>query len=84
MQKKILFNATPTEKRAALLESDKVVELVVERPDHLRLVGNIYRGKVTSILPGIQAAFVDIGLEKCAFLHASDVDPSLLLDVGDS
>ena len=84
MQKKILFNATSTEKRAALLESDKVVELVVERPDHLRLVGNIYRGKVTSILPGIQAAFVDIGLEKCAFLHASDVDPSLLLDVDDS
>lgn len=84
MQKKILFNATPSEKRAALLESDKVVELVVERPDHLRLVGNIYRGKVTSILPGIQAAFVDIGLEKCSFLHASDVDPSLLLDAGDS
>lgn len=84
MQKKILFNATPTEKRAALLESDKVVELVVERPDHLRLVGNIYRGRVNSILPGIQAAFIDIGLEKCAFLHASDVDPSLLLDAGDS
>ncbi|NLD98731.1 MAG: Rne/Rng family ribonuclease, partial [Fibrobacter sp.] len=84
MQKKILFNATPTEKRAALLENDKVVELVVERPDHYRLVGNIYRGKVTSVLPGIQAAFIDIGLEKCAFLHASDVDPSLLLEAGDS
>jgi ribonuclease G len=51
MTKKILFNATPTEKRAALLENDKVVELVVERPDHFRLVGNIYRGRVTSILP---------------------------------
>ncbi|MFP4014612.1 MAG: ribonuclease E/G [Chitinispirillaceae bacterium] len=83
MNKKILFNATPTEKRAALLENDKVVELVVERPDYFRLVGNIYRGKVTSILPGIQAAFVDIGLEKCAFLHAADVDPSLLLEQGD-
>ncbi|NLG18893.1 MAG: Rne/Rng family ribonuclease [Fibrobacter sp.] len=83
MTKKILFNATPTEKRAALLENDKVVELVVERPDHFRLVGNIYRGKVTSILPGIQAAFIDIGLDKCAFLHATDVDPSLLLDAGD-
>ena len=82
MTKKILFNATPTEKRAALLESDKVVELVVERPDHFRLVGNIYRGRVTSILPGIQAAFIDIGLDKCAFLHATDVDPSLLLEVG--
>ena len=80
MQKKILFNATPTEKRAALLENDKVVEVVVERPDHFRLVGNIYRGKVQSILPGIQAAFVDIGLEKAAFLHATDVDPSLLME----
>lgn len=84
MIKKILFNATSTtEKRAALLENDKVVEVVVERPDQFRLVGNIYRGKVTSILPGIQAAFIDIGLEKCAFLHASDVDPSLLLEAGD-
>ncbi len=83
MTKKILFNATPTEKRAALLENDKVVELVVERPDHFRLVGNIYRGRVTSILPGIQAAFIDIDLDKCAFLHATDVDPSLLLEAGD-
>jgi ribonuclease G len=80
MVKKILFNATSTEKRAALLENDKVAELVVERPDYFRLVGNVYRGKVVSILPGLQAAFVDIGLDKCAFLHASDVDPSLLLE----
>ncbi|MDR0331623.1 MAG: Rne/Rng family ribonuclease [Chitinispirillales bacterium] len=80
MTKKILFNATSTEKRAALLENDKVAELVVERPDYFRLVGNIYRGKVKSILPGLQAAFVDIGLDKCAFLHASDVDPSLILE----
>jgi len=84
MEKKILFNATQTEKRAALLENEKVIELVVERPDQFRLVGNIYRGKVTSILPGIQAAFVDIGLEKCAFLHATDVDPSLLLEEDDA
>ena len=54
---------------------------LVERPDNFRLVGNIYRGKVMSILPGIQAAFIDIGLEKGAFLHASDVDPTLLLDM---
>jgi ribonuclease G len=84
MEKKILFNASPTEKRAALLENGKVVELVIERPDYFRLVGNIYRGKVTSILPGLQAAFVDIGTGKCAFLHASDVDPSVLLDADDS
>jgi ribonuclease G len=83
MQKKILFNGTPTEKRAALLENDKIVEIVVERPDHFRLVGNIYRGRVMSILPGIQSAFIDIGLEKCAFLHATDVDPTLLLEESD-
>ncbi len=83
MEKKILFNASSTEKRAALLENGKVVEVVVERPDYFRLVGNIYRGKVVSILPGIQAAFIDIGMEKCAFLHASDVDPSLLLEADD-
>lgn len=80
MSKKILFNATPTEKRAALLENGKVIELVVERPDKYRLVGNIYRGRIVSILPGIQSAFVDIGLERSAFLHASDVDPTLLLE----
>jgi ribonuclease G len=79
MEKKILFNATHTEKRGALIENEKVVELVVERPDQYRLVGNIYRGRIESILPGIQSAFIDIGLEKCAFLHATDVDPTLLL-----
>jgi ribonuclease G len=84
VDKKILFNATTTEKRAALLEAGKVVELVVERPDSYRLVGNIYRGRVTSILPGLQAAFVDIGLEKAAFLHASDIEPSVLLNEDDS
>jgi ribonuclease G len=84
VDKKILFNATPTEKRAALLEAGKVVELVVERPDSYRLVGNIYRGRVTSILPGLQAAFVDIGLEKAAFLHASDIEPSVLLHEDDA
>ncbi len=83
MKKIILFNATATEKRVALLEEGKVVELVVERPDQYRILGNIYRGRVTSILPGIQSAFVDIGLEKSAFLHASDVDPSLLLEKDD-
>ena len=84
LMKKILFNATPTEKRAALLDNDKVIELVVERPDSMRFVGNIYRGKIVSILPGIQSAFVNIGMEKAAFLHASDVDPSLLLEKDDA
>lgn len=83
MTKVILFNARPTEKRVALLEDGKLAELVVERPDNLRLVGNIYRGRVQSVLPGLQAAFIDIGMDKCAFLHASDVDPSLLLEEDD-
>ncbi|MFP4416518.1 MAG: Rne/Rng family ribonuclease [Chitinivibrionales bacterium] len=83
MDKKILFSAAPTEKRAALLEKGKLVELVVERPDQFRLLGNIYRGVVTSILPGIQSAFIDVGLDKSAFLHASDVDPTLLLNEDD-
>lgn len=82
--KKILFNATATEKRVALLENDKVVELVVERPDQYRIVGNIYRGKVTSVLPGLQAAFVEIGLDRSAFLHASDIEPSVLLNEDDA
>lgn len=83
MKKTLLFNSTSTEKRAALLEDDKLVELVVERPDQYRILGNIYRGRVYSILPGIQSAFVDLGIDKSAFLHASDVDPSLLLEKDD-
>ena len=82
--KKILFNATKTEKRVALLEQNKVVELVVERPDSYRIVGNIYRGRVTSILPGLQAAFVDVGLDRSSFLHASDIEPSVLLNEDDA
>ncbi|MBN1984061.1 MAG: Rne/Rng family ribonuclease [Chitinivibrionales bacterium] len=80
MKKIILFNATTTEKRAALLEDGKLAELVVERPDKYRILGNIYRGRVTTILAGIQSAFIDIGLDMSAFLHASDVDPALLMN----
>ncbi len=83
MEKKIIFTASLTEKRVALLENNTLAELVVERPDQYRLLGNIYRGKVVSILPGIQSAFIDMGLDRNAFLHASDVDPSLLLDHDD-
>jgi ribonuclease G len=57
----------------AILEDDRLVELLVDRPDHRRIVGDIYLGRVEAVLPGIQAAFVDIGLEKSAFLHASDL-----------
>ena len=57
----------------AILEDDRLVELLVDHPETRRSVGNIYRGRVEAVLPGIQAAFVDIGLGKSAFLHASDL-----------
>ena len=73
MKREILINAAPRETRAAILEDDRLVELLVDRPDNRRMVGDIYLGKVEAVLPGIQAAFVNIGTEKSAFLHASDV-----------
>jgi ribonuclease G len=73
MKREILINATPRETRIAILEDDRLVELLVDRPEARRMVGDIYLGKVEAVLPGIQAAFVNIGTEKSAFLHASDV-----------
>ncbi len=73
MKREILINGGQRETRVAILEDDRLVELLVDRPDHRRTVGDIYLGKVEAVLPGIQAAFVDIGLEKSAFLHASDL-----------
>src|SRR5687768_6280160 len=73
MKREILINAAPRETRIAILEDDKLVELLVDRPDNRRIVGDIYLGRVDAVLPGLQAAFVDIGLEKSAFLHASDL-----------
>ena len=73
MKREILINATPRETRVAILEDDLLVELLVDRPDSRRMVGDIYFGRVEAVLPGIQAAFVDIGTEKSAFLHASDL-----------
>ncbi len=73
MKREILINANPRETRVAILEDDQLVELLVDRPEARRMVGDIYLGKVEAVLPGIQAAFVDIGTEKSAFLHASDL-----------
>lgn len=73
MKREILISATPHETRVAILEDDALVEVMVDRPDAERLVGDIYLGQVQAVLPGIQAAFVDIGTEKAAFLHVSDV-----------
>jgi ribonuclease G len=73
MKREILMNTTSLETRVAILEDDVLVELMVDRPDSARIVGDIYLGKVEAVLPGIQAAFVDIGTEKAAFLHVSDI-----------
>src|SRR5687768_10946679 len=69
------MNTTARETRVAILEDDVLVELMVDRPDAARMVGDVYKGRVQAVLPGIQAAFVDIGTEKAAFLHVSDVAP---------
>jgi ribonuclease G len=73
MKREIVMSTTAEETRVAILEDEVLVELMVERPDSTRIVGDIYLGKVEAVLPGIQAAFVDIGTEKAAFLHVSDV-----------
>jgi len=73
LKREILMNTTARETRVAILEDDVLVELMVDRPDAARMVGDIYKGRVEAVLPGIQAAFVDVGTEKAAFLHVSDV-----------
>jgi ribonuclease G len=73
VKREILMNTTARETRVAILEDDVLVELMVDRPDAARMVGDVYKGRVEAVLPGIQAAFVDIGTEKAAFLHVSDV-----------
>lgn len=72
MKKEIVINAGFGETRAALLEDRRLVELFVERQDEQRVVGNIYKGRVENVLPGMQAAFVNIGLERNAFLYVDD------------
>ncbi len=72
-RQEILINATPREVRAALVEGGVLQEVLIERASRRGLISNIYKGRVSRVLPGMQAAFVDIGLERTAFLHASDV-----------
>ena len=73
LKEEILINVTPSEVRAALLENGVLQEVYVERAARRGLISNIYKGRVLRVLPGMQAAFVDIGLERTAFLHASDI-----------
>ena len=73
MSEEILINVTPVETRVALVENGMLQEAYIERASRKGIVGNIYKGKVVRVLPGMEAAFVDIGLERAAFIHASDV-----------
>jgi len=77
MEKKLILNDTRNETRVALLEDGVLAEFYVERGSDSSIMGNIYKGRINRVLPGMQAAFVDIGLEKAAFLYVADVlDPS--------
>lgn len=73
MTTKMLVESDPHQTRIAVLEDDRLTEIFVERHRHRGLVGNVYKGRVTRVLPGMQAAFVDIGLDRDAFLYVSDV-----------
>jgi ribonuclease G len=81
MRKRIVINADSHETRVAILEDKDLVELLVERGDRRRHVGDIYKGRVNAVLPGMQAAFIEIGLPKTAFLHASDLALSPINDL---
>ena len=72
MKKQIVLNCTPQETRVAIVEGNQLAEIYIERLRNRGVVGNIYKARVQRVLPGMQAAFVDIGFEKAAFLHASD------------
>ncbi|MDD2900703.1 MAG: Rne/Rng family ribonuclease, partial [Desulfuromonadaceae bacterium] len=73
MGAELVINAASHETRIALIENGTIAELYIERSREKGIVGNIYKGRVIRVLPGMQAAFVDIGLEKAAFLYVADV-----------
>ncbi len=75
MSEELLVNASPTETRTALVENGSLQEVYIERLQRKGYVGNIFKGKVVRVLPGMQAAFVDIGLERAGFIHAADIAP---------
>src|SRR5262245_6225024 len=77
MSKELVISATSHERRVAILEEGQLVEIYIEREKEFALVGSIYKGKVTRVLPGMQSAFVDIGLDGDAFLYVSDVFENL-------
>ena len=77
MNTEILLNVTPTETRMGLAENGVLQEVYIERTNRRGIVGNIYKGKVVRVLPGMQAAFVEVGLERAAFIHAADIQGSI-------
>ncbi len=83
MEREIIVNVAPHETRVAVIENHKLVQVLVERPESERLVGNIYLGKVSNVLAGIQSAFIDIGMERAAFLSASDIQSDYMRLAGE-
>src|SRR5579859_8274448 len=72
MSKELVISATPHETRVAIVEDGQLCEIYIEREKEFALVGSLYKGRVTRVLPGMQSAFVDIGLDSDAFLYVSD------------
>src|ERR671931_2371667 len=72
MSKELFVSSTPHETKVAIVEDDQLAEIYFERENEYTLAGSIYKGRVTRVLPGMQSAFVDIGLERDAFLYVSD------------
>src|SRR6187549_2718938 len=87
MTKEMIISSNDHETRVAILEDDLVTEMFVERERQRGVVGNIYKGRVSKVLPGMQCAFIDIGLERDGFLYVSDVIDTIeeydRLDSGD-
>ena len=79
MKKEIFISESMGESRIAIVEDDTLVEVYVEKQDKQRMVGNIYKGQVENVLPGMQAAFVDIGYDINAFLPFSEIENSAYL-----
>ena len=73
MNKEMIISSGAHDTRVAILEDDQVVEIFIERENQRGVVGNIYKGRVSKVLPGMQSSFVDIGLERDAFLYVTEV-----------
>src|ERR1700720_228569 len=82
MSTDILINASMHEARAAVVENGVLQEVFLERASRRGLISNIYKGRVSRVLPGMQAAFIEIGLERTAFLHVSDILDSRHIETG--